>query len=235
MSNSSKTIGMRKTLVFYTGRAPHGQKTDWIMHEYRLNDDADDQVLVQEDGWVVCRVFKKKNHNFRSGFHSEFAHHEEEEELVHVKSSVHHHVLDQPKQNHHQQAPYDFTTLDGSMHLPLLFSPESAVVPPPSFIAPLSLNTMDTNICSQNLLSLTSSASAGGCGISQHERLNHNGDWSFLDKLLASHQSLQEYHQLSQSKGHHHPSSQVVEVGTSAHKFPFHYLGCETDILKYSK
>ncbi|XP_058194426.1 protein BEARSKIN2 [Rhododendron vialii] len=58
--NTFKKIGMRKTLVFYRGRAPHGQKTDWIMHEYRL-DDADDQGNSSEDGWVVCRVFKKKN------------------------------------------------------------------------------------------------------------------------------------------------------------------------------
>ncbi|GAB4845097.1 hypothetical protein Ancab_038503 [Ancistrocladus abbreviatus] len=59
--NSFKKIGMRKTLVFYRGRAPHGQKTDWIMHEYRLEDGDDPQGNPNEDGWVVCKVFKKKN------------------------------------------------------------------------------------------------------------------------------------------------------------------------------
>ncbi|XVE70317.1 hypothetical protein DITRI_Ditri10aG0062700 [Diplodiscus trichospermus] len=59
--NTYKKIGMRKTLVFYRGRAPHGQKTDWIMHEYRLEDSDDPQGNPGEDGWVICRVFKKKN------------------------------------------------------------------------------------------------------------------------------------------------------------------------------
>ena len=35
-SNSKAIVGMRKTLVFYQGRAPKGTKTDWVMHEFRL-------------------------------------------------------------------------------------------------------------------------------------------------------------------------------------------------------
>ncbi|XP_074281869.1 NAC domain-containing protein 7-like [Silene latifolia] len=51
-------VGMRKTLVYYKGRAPNGQKSDWIMHEYRL--ETDENGPPQEEGWVVCRAFKKK-------------------------------------------------------------------------------------------------------------------------------------------------------------------------------
>nr|GMD80955.1 NAC domain-containing protein 7 [Ipomoea batatas] len=58
-------IGMRKTLVFYKGRAPNGLKSDWIMHEYRLetNENGAPQAIGhpwQEEGWVVCRAFKKR-------------------------------------------------------------------------------------------------------------------------------------------------------------------------------
>ncbi|URD79245.1 No apical meristem (NAM) protein [Musa troglodytarum] len=62
--SKNSLIGMRKTLVFYEGRAPNGQKSDWIMHEYRLEsiESAPPQAShsTTEEGWVVCRVFKKR-------------------------------------------------------------------------------------------------------------------------------------------------------------------------------
>ncbi|CAN1321558.1 Protein FEZ [Linum perenne] len=34
--NKSSCIGLKKSLVFYKGRAAKGMKTDWMMHEFRL-------------------------------------------------------------------------------------------------------------------------------------------------------------------------------------------------------
>ncbi|KAJ0975562.1 hypothetical protein J5N97_017527 [Dioscorea zingiberensis] len=51
-------IGMKKTLVFYQGRAPKGKKTNWVMHEYRLEGESSLTKSIK-DSWVVCRVFHK--------------------------------------------------------------------------------------------------------------------------------------------------------------------------------
>ncbi|CAL0322227.1 unnamed protein product [Lupinus luteus] len=50
-------VGMKKTLVFYKGRAPRGEKSNWVMHEYRLENKH--VFAPSKDEWVVCRVFQK--------------------------------------------------------------------------------------------------------------------------------------------------------------------------------
>lgn len=35
-TEGTKCIGLKKSLVFYKGRAARGIKTDWMMHEFRL-------------------------------------------------------------------------------------------------------------------------------------------------------------------------------------------------------
>ncbi|KAF7019800.1 unnamed protein product [Triticum aestivum] len=65
-SRSRGVIGMRKTLVFYRGRAPNGRKTDWIIHEYRLQ--TSEHAPTQEEGWVVCRAFQKPAPNQKPSY-----------------------------------------------------------------------------------------------------------------------------------------------------------------------
>ncbi|XP_039069920.1 protein CUP-SHAPED COTYLEDON 3-like [Hibiscus syriacus] len=57
-TSSRALLGMKKTLVFYKGRAPRGEKTKWVMHEYRLDGDFSCRPSCKEE-WVICRIFNK--------------------------------------------------------------------------------------------------------------------------------------------------------------------------------
>lgn len=54
-------VGMKKTLVFYKGRAPKGEKSNWVMHEYRLEGKYSGHNLPKtaRNEWVICRAFNK--------------------------------------------------------------------------------------------------------------------------------------------------------------------------------
>uniref|UniRef100_J3L6H8 NAC domain-containing protein n=1 Tax=Oryza brachyantha TaxID=4533 RepID=J3L6H8_ORYBR len=60
---SPKPVAIKKALVFYAGKAPKGEKTNWIMHEYRLADvdrSARKKNSLRLDDWVLCRIYNKK-------------------------------------------------------------------------------------------------------------------------------------------------------------------------------
>ncbi|XP_073133653.1 uncharacterized protein [Henckelia pumila] len=71
-SEGSKCIGLKKSLVFYKGRAAKGIKTDWMMHEFRLPSVSDSALSTRyldklnipaNEAWAICRIFKKANSN----------------------------------------------------------------------------------------------------------------------------------------------------------------------------
>ncbi|KAG0540482.1 hypothetical protein BDA96_03G412900 [Sorghum bicolor] len=65
--NSSRPIGLKKTLVFYSGKAPKGVRSSWIMNEYRLPQDHTDRYHKTEIS--LCRVYKRTGIDDGHGHH----------------------------------------------------------------------------------------------------------------------------------------------------------------------
>lgn len=65
--HNTRTVGMKKTLVYHMGRAPHGERTNWVMHEYRLTDDDLEKAGVAQDAFVLCRIFQKSGSGPKNG------------------------------------------------------------------------------------------------------------------------------------------------------------------------
>ncbi|CAL9026381.1 unnamed protein product [Prunus brigantina] len=73
-SNSNRAIGLKRTMVFYNGRAPHGRKTEWKMNEYKAIEahhaDQNQPLIASSSSntpsaptlrqeFSLCRVYKK--------------------------------------------------------------------------------------------------------------------------------------------------------------------------------
>ncbi|KAF3329387.1 transcription factor JUNGBRUNNEN 1 [Carex littledalei] len=56
-AENNRPIGLKKTLVFYSGKAPKGIRTSWIMNEYRLP--PSDVERYQKAEISLCRVYKR--------------------------------------------------------------------------------------------------------------------------------------------------------------------------------
>lgn len=50
----TKIVGMKKTLVYHQGRAPRGERTNWVMHEYRLVDEVMQSAGFLPVSFVLC-------------------------------------------------------------------------------------------------------------------------------------------------------------------------------------
>ncbi|XP_051116622.1 NAC domain-containing protein 53-like [Andrographis paniculata] len=65
--HKTQVVGMKKTLVYHIGRAPKGERTNWVMHEYRLVDMESEKSGILKDAYVLCRIFQKSGSGPKNG------------------------------------------------------------------------------------------------------------------------------------------------------------------------
>ncbi|XP_073276068.1 NAC domain-containing protein 17-like [Primulina huaijiensis] len=86
----SCSVGNKKTLVFYRGRAPCGERTDWVMHEYTLDEEELKKCINPMDYYALCKVYKKSGPGPKNGeqYGAFFREEDWDEENLEVQSIV---------------------------------------------------------------------------------------------------------------------------------------------------
>nr|XP_043621150.1 NAC domain-containing protein 82-like [Erigeron canadensis] len=62
-----RTVAMIKTLIFHMGHPPKGTRTDWVMHEYRMEDKNLANEGVVQEAYALCRLFEKSGAGPKNG------------------------------------------------------------------------------------------------------------------------------------------------------------------------
>ncbi|KAJ0786467.1 putative transcription factor NAM family [Helianthus annuus] len=62
-----RTVATIKTLVFHLGRAKDCERTNWVVHEYRMADEQLANAGVVQDTYVLCRLFEKSGAGPKNG------------------------------------------------------------------------------------------------------------------------------------------------------------------------
>ncbi|XP_044965534.1 NAC domain-containing protein 82-like isoform X1 [Hordeum vulgare subsp. vulgare] len=85
---NSRIVGLKKTLIFHEGKAPKGNMTDWVMYEYKMEDETLDVAGFSKDAYVLCNIFKKSGLGPRIGEQYGAPFDENEWENLDVGSSI---------------------------------------------------------------------------------------------------------------------------------------------------
>ncbi|XP_047341610.1 NAC domain-containing protein 17-like isoform X2 [Impatiens glandulifera] len=64
---NSRPVGLKKTLVFYEGRAPSGKRTDWVMHEYTMDEEELQRCQRVKEYFALYKVYKKSGPGPKNG------------------------------------------------------------------------------------------------------------------------------------------------------------------------
>ncbi|EOA40115.1 hypothetical protein CARUB_v10008817mg [Capsella rubella] len=65
----SRPVGEKKTLVFHRGRAPNGERTNWVMHEYTMHEEELKRCGGGDvkDAYVLYKIYKKSGSGPKNG------------------------------------------------------------------------------------------------------------------------------------------------------------------------